>query len=176
MMLLADLQTTMDRLDVKLAVSGDKLIVDAPAGVLTSEITSALKVHKPALLAKLAGMTAVQAVWPPRPHELASWPIPWRERWGVLSNALEDEGVPFPQSEVEAFRRVEAEINEAELRGEKIAFVEPRQASSDAEAAAPISEFIWDGTSLADSLKEAREWNARASRDHGNRRSTGGTR
>lgn len=48
--------------------------------------------------------------WPPRPRELARWPVGWRERWGELSNRLEGEDVPFPESERRAFRRVEAEM------------------------------------------------------------------
>ena len=30
--------------------------------------------------------------WPPRPAELASWPLAWRERWGWLANDLEARG------------------------------------------------------------------------------------
>jgi hypothetical protein len=47
--------------------------------------------------------------WPPRPAELAGWPIEWRERWGRLANQLEEEGVPFPESERAAFGVVKAE-------------------------------------------------------------------
>src|SRR5262249_8978933 len=47
--------------------------------------------------------------WPPRPPELARWPIEWREKWGRLANQLEDEGVPFPESERRAFQQVKAE-------------------------------------------------------------------
>jgi hypothetical protein len=50
------------------------------------------------------------APWPPRPAELADWPVEWRERWGRLANELEDQGMPFPQHEIEAFRRVKTEI------------------------------------------------------------------
>jgi hypothetical protein len=45
-----------------------------------------------------------------RPPELAGWPIPWRQRWGELSNRFEDEGVPFPESERRAFAQVKAEM------------------------------------------------------------------
>jgi hypothetical protein len=48
--------------------------------------------------------------WPPRPSELACWPIERREQWGRLANQLEDEGVPFPESERTAFRQVKREI------------------------------------------------------------------
>jgi site-specific DNA-methyltransferase (adenine-specific) len=48
--------------------------------------------------------------WPPRPAELADWPLAWRERWGRLANDLEARGAPFPDSESEAFRCVKAEM------------------------------------------------------------------
>jgi site-specific DNA-methyltransferase (adenine-specific) len=48
--------------------------------------------------------------WPPRPPELADWPLACRERWGRLANELEARGAPFPDSESEAFRRVKAEM------------------------------------------------------------------
>jgi hypothetical protein len=47
---------------------------------------------------------------PPRPAELADWPISWRERWGRLANDLEARGTPFPESEAQAFRHVKIEI------------------------------------------------------------------
>jgi hypothetical protein len=49
--------------------------------------------------------------WPPRPEELADWPIPWREKWGRLANDLEDQGLKFPECEREAFRLVKAEMS-----------------------------------------------------------------
>ena len=45
-------------------------------------------------------------------EELARWPIPWRQRWGELANELEDQGLKFPESEREAFRRIKAEMTE----------------------------------------------------------------
>jgi hypothetical protein len=47
--------------------------------------------------------------WPPRPAELAEWPIVWRERWGRLANDLEDRDVLFPESERQAFEKIKAE-------------------------------------------------------------------
>jgi hypothetical protein len=52
---------------------------------------------------------AVLMPWPPRPAELANWPLAWRERWGRLANDLEAQGTPFPQSEAEAFRQVKGD-------------------------------------------------------------------
>jgi hypothetical protein len=43
----------LDRLGVKLSL---RLVVDAPAGVLTEELKAALAAHKPRLLALLAGV------------------------------------------------------------------------------------------------------------------------
>jgi hypothetical protein len=45
----------MDRLGIRLAIRGDRLVVDAPAGVMTPELRDALAIHKPALLRLLAG-------------------------------------------------------------------------------------------------------------------------
>jgi hypothetical protein len=47
--------------------------------------------------------------WPPRPPELARWPVAWRAKWGLLANELESQGVPFPECERRAFDRLKAE-------------------------------------------------------------------
>jgi hypothetical protein len=47
--------------------------------------------------------------WPPRPDELAEWPIKWRARWGRLANELEDQGIPWPDHERQAFKTIKAE-------------------------------------------------------------------
>jgi hypothetical protein len=52
------------------------------------------------------------APWPPRPAELAEWPLEWRQRWGLLANELEDAGTSFPECERQAFARVKAEMEE----------------------------------------------------------------
>ena len=49
---LAELQTELVDLDIKVSVSKDKLIVDAPVGALTPEIKAALKVHKSELISR----------------------------------------------------------------------------------------------------------------------------
>jgi hypothetical protein len=48
--------------------------------------------------------------WPPRPAELAEWPLEWRQRWGLRANELESQGVPWPEHERQAFNQVEAEM------------------------------------------------------------------
>ncbi len=50
---LALLQLELARLDVKLSAVGDKLNVNAPAGVLTDAIRTAIRQYKPDLLAQL---------------------------------------------------------------------------------------------------------------------------
>ena len=58
-----------------------------------------------------AASPALEAVapWPPRPAEVARWPIRWRERWGRRANELEDAGVPWPEHERQAFAEIKAE-------------------------------------------------------------------
>jgi hypothetical protein len=53
---------------------------------------------------------AIRPLWPPRPPELAGWPIAWRERWGRLANSLQDQGVLWPDYERLAFERTKAEV------------------------------------------------------------------
>ena len=53
--------------------------------------------------------------WPPRPTELADWPIPRRQRWGELANAFEDQGVPFPESERRAFEASQSREDHAHV-------------------------------------------------------------
>jgi hypothetical protein len=62
-------------------------------------------------------MSEVSGSWPPRPAELARWPIPWRERWGRLAVELEEVlGLPWQEAEAEAY---------AQVRGELVASGEP---------------------------------------------------
>jgi hypothetical protein len=58
------------------------------------------------------GAAAPMEPWPPRPAELAEWPIPWRKRWGQLANQFKVEGIPFPHCEIEAFRIVKREMEQ----------------------------------------------------------------
>jgi hypothetical protein len=52
-----------------------------------------------------------RAPWPPRPRELAGWPVRWRQRWGELANRFEEvDGIPFPESERRAFDQVKAQM------------------------------------------------------------------
>jgi hypothetical protein len=121
-MTLPELHVLLDRLEIVLSVRGDLLHWTAPPGAMTPEVKAALAVHKPALLALLAGADSsidpappallsdpVPAPWPPRPAELAEWPVEWRARWGLLANELQDQEVPWPEHERRAFDLVKAE-------------------------------------------------------------------
>ena len=55
----------------------------------------------------------ISTPWPPRPQELADWPIDRRQRWGELANALEAQGVLFPESERRAFGQIKAQAEQA---------------------------------------------------------------
>jgi hypothetical protein len=47
--------------------------------------------------------------WTPRPAELATWPIERRQRWGELANRLDDQGIPWPEHERQAYEQINAE-------------------------------------------------------------------
>lgn len=52
----------------------------------------------------------MNAPWPPRPVELATWPLHWRRRWGELANQYEDAGDAWDVAERKAFERAKAEM------------------------------------------------------------------
>jgi hypothetical protein len=108
-MTLPELHALLDRLGIVLSVRGDRLHWAAPPGAMTPEVRAALATHKPVLL-RLVGEEP-SAPWLPRPAELAEWPVEWRARWGLLANELQDQGVPWPAHEHQAFEQVKAEMN-----------------------------------------------------------------
>jgi hypothetical protein len=57
-MTLPELQACLERLGVKLSL---RLVVDAPAGVVTADIRDALAAHKPRLLTFLSGKPSVRS-------------------------------------------------------------------------------------------------------------------
>jgi hypothetical protein len=59
-----DLLAELKRLNVKLSLAGDKLRLEAPAGVLTPELKEALRQHKAALKALLLGQPVEVLFWP----------------------------------------------------------------------------------------------------------------
>jgi hypothetical protein len=61
-------------------------------------------------------MDATPTPWPPRPDDLADWPLAWRERWGRKANDLEADGVPYPESERRAWAETLAERADPDWR------------------------------------------------------------
>ena len=74
-----------DALDSRGVVLSLRLVVDAPAGMLTTEIKAALEAHKPGLVGRLAWVAPWDDPGPPAPPP-ASGPARWedlaRQRWG----------------------------------------------------------------------------------------------
>jgi len=60
----AELLAKLERLNVKVSLAGDKLRLEAPAGVLTPELKEALRQHKAALIALLSGRPVEMVFWP----------------------------------------------------------------------------------------------------------------
>jgi hypothetical protein len=59
-----DLLAELERRNVKISLAGDKLRLEAPAGILTPQLKQAIKQHKPALIALLAGQPLEVLFWP----------------------------------------------------------------------------------------------------------------
>jgi hypothetical protein len=162
---------------ITLSVRDGKLIATAPTGVVTPEAKAAIQAHKPALLAMLADDQAnlpsqpagdgepltklTKTVWPPRPSELACWPIAWRQRWADRAEAHQAAGLGWQEAERLAYQATREEIRQARARGEVIRFAQPSEGMSDADALAAIGRVIWDGTSLAESIEQIRQHNER---------------
>jgi hypothetical protein len=152
----------LDRLGVRLSL---RLVVDAPAGVMTHEVIDALATHKPALLALLAGAdhrtdpAGPPANEPRRPvgsdgpgpppsdrswrAVVARWPIPWREKWGPRANELVAAGAGWAEAEWLAFNELAPDLADAERRGEVVC-VDPPAGLSDPEAVAAIDRAFGD--------------------------------
>jgi len=77
-----DLLAELERLNVKVSLAGDKLRLEAPAGVLTPELKEALRQHKAALIALLSG----------RPVEMVFWPGVKLNVYRARQTCLEAEG------------------------------------------------------------------------------------
>lgn len=56
------LLTELNRLNVKISLAGDKLHVEAPAGVLTPDLKEAMRQYKPALMTLLRGQARPQVI------------------------------------------------------------------------------------------------------------------
>jgi hypothetical protein len=60
--------------------------------------------RRPEILALLS----TERPWPPRPAELAGWPVEWRQCWGERANELEASGLPWQAAERQAFDETRA--------------------------------------------------------------------
>ncbi len=92
----------------KLSARDGRLVIDAPAGTVTPDDRAELARLKAAVLALLAAGPELPS-WPPRPAELAGWPVESREKWGRRANELEDAGLDWRSAERQAFGEVKAE-------------------------------------------------------------------
>jgi len=59
-----DLLAELKRLNVKLSLAGDKLRLEAPAGVLTPDLKKAIQQRKSALTALFSGQPVEMVFWP----------------------------------------------------------------------------------------------------------------
>src|SRR5262249_10679421 len=84
-----------------------------------------------------AGNLPSHWTWPPRPPELGDWPIPWRERWGLLANAYQDTGMAWNEAEARAFAEVLAE------REAGVVLDETAPMTTNGSAAVAASSFRW---------------------------------
>lgn len=84
-----NLLAELNALGIKVTVAGDDLLIDAPTGALTEELTATIKANKPRLLKALAPWTVVQAK-----KLIARYPDPfdlWREFYAWVDRKI-DEG------------------------------------------------------------------------------------
>jgi hypothetical protein len=129
----------LDRLGVRLSL---RLVVDAPAGVMTHEVIDALATHKPALLVLLARVDDRTEPGPPPADRrwraaVARWPVDWRERWGRRANEVESAGATWIEAEWSAYGELAPDLADAERRGEVVC-TDPAPGLSDSEAVAAI--------------------------------------
>jgi len=59
-----DLLAELKRLNIKVSVNGDKLLLNAPVGVITPELKEAVLKHKPELIAILSRQPVEEVFWP----------------------------------------------------------------------------------------------------------------
>ncbi|MBU4532294.1 MAG: hypothetical protein KJ650_01405 [Firmicutes bacterium] len=60
----AELITELELRNIKVSLAGDKLRLEAPAGVLTPALKEAIAKHKPELIAILSGRGYEEVFWP----------------------------------------------------------------------------------------------------------------
>jgi hypothetical protein len=101
-----DLVAELRSRGVELSAVGDRLRCEGPDSALTDDVLGELTARRPEILELLADEGAI---WPPRPDDLASWPVARREMWGIRANELEGQGLSWRDAE----RRAYAETAEA---------------------------------------------------------------
>ena len=169
-MILPDLLNELERLDVKLQASDEgDLDLDCPESVvLTDEVVGALKEHKAALLARLAGFEQAPNLAVPSDHRwretVGSWPIEARQRWADMAEERQVAGDPWDLAEWTAFLTVNGAIAAANAHGDNVAVVGPPKRLSDADAIARIDALAWTGESLTDLIELGQGLNAEARR------------
>jgi len=90
---------------IRLSANGDRLVVEAPRGVLTAELCETLRRHKADLLALLT------VVANPRTLTPADLPSDWRLEWEERAAIREYEGGQAREhAEAEAFAEILARI------------------------------------------------------------------
>lgn len=102
----------LDRLarqDVRFHIDGHDLRVDAPAGVISSDILAMLRTNKSAVLAYLTSASAPPSV--ENPGDLPpEWRIEWEERAAIREY---DGGQVREHAEAEAFQEILARMRTA---------------------------------------------------------------
>lgn len=85
-----DLLAELERLNVKLTLAGDKLRLEAPAGVLTPELKETVRRQKPALIALLEAREAKRLL------EMQGWVAIYSKTLGEAVLWCRDEKVIIP--------------------------------------------------------------------------------
>ena len=85
-----DLLAELKRLNVKVTINGDKLRLEAPAGVLTPEMKEAIRQQKPALIALLEAEEARRLL------EVQGWVVVYSKAIGEAVLWCRDEKVIIP--------------------------------------------------------------------------------
>ncbi len=107
---------TCERRNIRLSAGFGRLDYDAPEGALDDEFKAELVACKSRVITRLAftvemlGSWSMPPPWPPRPAELANWPVDRRERWGHRTNELIDQGLGWREAERQAFLEIQKSI------------------------------------------------------------------
>jgi hypothetical protein len=133
---LSELQSSLIKLEIMLTASEDRLVVDAPAGVLTAEIRDALMSHKPALMCQLAGMDDQAERDRPPPDPLPNAPGAGLLDDDVRSLLIGDTAPPWYVARDGTVSRDRPQPRDAEPTGAPVAPIGPPGLSDPAAASA----------------------------------------